>query len=210
MSDAPSVPERARPSGAMTEDEIRASTVGEPTRIDGGIVLAAYDPEWPRLYARKAATIRAALGDRIVSLDHIGSTAVPGICAKPIIDIQLLGRDSGDEASYADALEAAGYTLRIREPEWEEHRVFKGQNPDVNLHVFSPGSRAAERHLRFRDALRASDAERDRYAAVKRDLAALVGLRAAVCRRQERRDRRDPRPRRGHHPARLATSPSDE
>lgn len=164
--------DRNRPQDTMTEADIRASTVGEPKRVDGVITLVEYDSAWPALYEQEAAKIRAALGDRIVMLEHIGSTSVPGLCAKPILDIQLLVEDSGDESAYGDALIAAGYTLRIREPEWEEHRVFKGADPDVNLHVFSLGSRQAERHLRFRDAIRADDEERDRYAATKRELAA--------------------------------------
>ncbi|MGC4106694.1 MAG: GrpB family protein [Thermomicrobiales bacterium] len=172
MPDPSPFPERARPSEVMTEAEIRAATVGEPTRVDGAIVLLDYDPTWPAQYAREAAKIRAALGDHIVSLEHVGSTSVPGLCAKPILDIQLLVEDSGDEAAYAEALAATGYTLRIREPEWEEHRVFKGADPDVNLHVFSRGSLQAKRTRRFADALRSSDEERDRYAAVKRKLAA--------------------------------------
>lgn len=147
------------------------STVGQPVQVNGQITVVPYDPAWPDLYRGQAERIEAALGDRIVSLEHIGSTAVPGLPAKPIIDIQLLVEDSGDEAAYAASLEEAGFTLRIREPEWEEHRVFKGSDPDVNLHVFSRGSRQAARHLAFRDRLLASDADRDRYAAVKQDLA---------------------------------------
>ncbi|MGC4191653.1 MAG: GrpB family protein [Thermomicrobiales bacterium] len=172
MPDATPGLQRNRPQEIMTEADIRTATVGEPTRVDSTIVLAEYDPEWPARYEREAAKIRTALGDRVVGLEHIGSTSVPGLCAKPIIDIQLLVEDSSDETSYVDALTAAGYTLRIREPEWEEHRVFKGAGPDVNLHVFSRGSRQAERHLRFRDAIRANDTDRDRYAATKRELAA--------------------------------------
>ena len=147
------------------------STVGQPVQVNGPITVVPYDPTWPEQYRRQADNIQAALGERIVSLEHIGSTAVPGLPAKPIIDIQLLVEDSGDEAAYARDLEAAGFTLRIREPEWEEHRVFKGSAPEVNLHVFSRGSRQADRHLAFRDQLLASDDDRDRYAAVKQDLA---------------------------------------
>lgn len=172
MPDATPGLHRNRPQEIMTEADIRAATIGEPTRVDSSIVLVDYDPEWPARYEHEAAKIRAALGERLLGLEHIGSTSVPGLCAKPIIDIQLLVEDSSDEAAYADALVAAGYTLRIREPEWEEHRLFKGIDPDVNLHVFSRGSRQAARHLRFRDAIRANDEERDRYAAAKRALAA--------------------------------------
>ncbi len=163
--------ERNRPVETMTEQDIREMTVGTPTAVNGPITLVPYDPSWPEQYDREAAKIRAALENGIVDLQHIGSTAVPGLFAKPIIDIQLLMEDSSDESSYVDALVAAGYTLRHREPEWEEHRVFKGADPDVNLHVFSRGSRQAERHLRFRDRLRASDDDRDRYAETKLELA---------------------------------------
>lgn len=69
------------------------------------------------------------------------------------------------------ALEAAGYTLRIREPEWLEHRLFKGPDTDINMHVFSAGAPEIERMLRFRDWLRANEADRERYASAKRDLA---------------------------------------
>jgi GrpB-like predicted nucleotidyltransferase (UPF0157 family) len=147
------------------------TTVGQPVAVNGPITIVPYDPTWPAQYEGEAAKIRLALGDSIVSLEHIGSTAVPGLPAKPIIDIQLLVEDSGNEPAYLPNLEAAGYTLRIREPEWEEHRVFKGSNPDVNLHVFSRGSQQAVRHLTFRDRIRAHDDERDLYAAVKQNLA---------------------------------------
>jgi len=162
---------RNRPAETMTEQDIREATVGEPVPVNGQITVVPYDPTWPEIYAREEARIRIALGDRVVQLDHIGSTAVPGLAAKPIIDIQLL-EDSGDESTYAGALIEAGYILRIREPEWEEHRVFKGTNPDVNLHVFSRGSKQAARHLRFRDHIRAHDADRDLYAETKLKLAA--------------------------------------
>ena len=159
-----------------TPDEIHtrvhAATVGEPARIDGPIHLADPDPAWPSLFEREAARIRAALGGRVRLLEHVGSTSVPGLAAKPIIDMVLAVPDSADEASYVPDLEAAGYVLRIREPEWFEHRVFKGPDTDVNLHVFTEGASEIGRMLTFRDRLRASDADRDRYAAVKRDLAA--------------------------------------
>ena len=148
------------------------STIGQPVAVNGPITIVPYDPTWPAQYEHEAASIQVALGDGIVSLEHIGSTAVPGLPAKPIIDIQLLVENSADEKSYLPHLEGAGYTLRIREPEWEEHRVFKRANPDVNLHVFSRGSLQAVRHLAFRDYLRAHADERDRYAAVKLELAA--------------------------------------
>ena len=96
---------------------------------------------------------------------------MPGLCAKPIIDILLVVSDSADEMSYVPDLEKAGYKLRIREPEWFEHRLFKGPDTDINLHVFSKGTSEVDRMLRFRDWLRANKSDRDNYARVKRNLA---------------------------------------
>ena len=113
----------------------------------------------------------AALGGRVLQLEHTGSTAVPGLAAKPIIDITLVVADSANEAAYAPALEGAGYVLRIREPEWHEHRMFKGLDTDLNLHVFSIGCPEIDRILLFRDWLRANPADRDLYARTKLELA---------------------------------------
>ncbi len=145
--------------------------IGErPTYVP--IVLADYDPHWPELYEREQRRIRAILGDRVVRIDHVGSTSVPGLAAKPIIDISLAVSDSADEGAYVPDLEAAGYVLRVREPDWHEHRLFKGPDTDINLHVFTIGSPEIERHLRFRDRLRTHPDERDRYLRTKRELAA--------------------------------------
>jgi GrpB-like predicted nucleotidyltransferase (UPF0157 family) len=153
------------------EDTLRKVTIGEmPTYMP--IVLADYDPNWPKLYEREERRIRAILGDRVVRVDHIGSTSVPGLAAKPIIDIVLAVADSADEAAYGPDLEAAGYMLRIREQDWHEHRLFKGPDTDINLHVFSSESAQIERHLRFRDWLRTHPEDRDLYLRTKRELAA--------------------------------------
>jgi GrpB-like predicted nucleotidyltransferase (UPF0157 family) len=117
------------------------------------VTLAAPDPEWPALFDREAARIRRAIGDRALLVEHVGSTAVPALVAKPVIDIALAVADSADEAAYLPALEAAGYTLRIREPECEQHRMLNGADPAVNLHVFTIGSPQVERMLAFRDRL---------------------------------------------------------
>jgi len=107
----------------------------------------------------------------VVRLEHVGSTAVPGLAAKPIIDIMLVVPDSGDELAYVPDLGAAGYALVIREVERQQHRVFKGPDTNVNLHVYSPGSPEIERYLIFRDRLRSDPADRERYQRVKRELA---------------------------------------
>jgi GrpB-like predicted nucleotidyltransferase (UPF0157 family) len=123
----------------MTEEQIRATWVGEPPVLDAPIELAEYDPSRPELFRRDKERIQAALGERVVRLEHVGSTAVPGLAAKPIIDMCLVVSDSSNEGSYVPVLEAAGYVLRIREPEWYEHRLLKGPDPNVNLHVYSEG-----------------------------------------------------------------------
>ena len=157
--------------GPMTEEELRAAWVREPPRLTGRIRVVDYDPEWPRLYRREAERIRAVLGERVVRLEHIGSTSVPGLAAKPIIDVLLVVPDSADEPAYVPDLEAAGYVLAIREPGWFQHRAFNGPDTDVNLHVYSPGCQEIERYLIFRDRLRASPEDRARYQRAKRELA---------------------------------------
>ena len=133
------------------------------------IVLVEPDPAWPARFERERARIAAALGDGALRIDHIGSTAVPGLVAKPIVDVQVTVPDVEDEAAYVPALVAAGYVLRVREP---GHRMLRPPALDVHVHLCDPHSDWGERHRRFRDRLRASDADRERYAAVKRELAA--------------------------------------
>lgn len=143
-----------------------------PVAVDGPIHLAEYDPAWPVQYEREAARIRSILGPVAVEVHHTGSTSVPGLAAKPIIDITLAVPDSADEAAYVAPLEAAGYVLRIREPDWWEHRLLKGPDTDINLHVFSAGCPEIAAMLGFRDHLRADAADRQLYEDTKRRLAA--------------------------------------
>ncbi len=156
---------------AMREDEILAATIGELKPLTEPIRIVEYDPEWPHLFEREEKRIRAALGDRVLMLEHVGSTSVPGLAAKPRIDMLLVVPDSSDEASYVLPLEAAGYVLRIREPDWYQHRVLKGPDTDVNLHVFSEGCVEIRRMLLFRDWLRSHPEDRERYERTKRELA---------------------------------------
>src|SRR5438309_3528850 len=134
----------------MDEAEILAATVGEPPPQYRDVVLADYDPEWPGWFERAAEGVRAALGDKVLEIDHVGSTSVPGLAAKPLIDINLVVADTTDEAAYVPKLETAGYILRVREPDWFEHRMLRGYEPPVNLHVFPPGCQELERMLVFR------------------------------------------------------------
>lgn len=135
------------------------------------IKIVDYDPSWPRTFGEHAGKIRAALGDRALLIEHIGSTAVSGLAAKPIIDIDVVVADSGDEAAYLPALEAAGYVLRVREPDWHEHRMLRTPALDVHIHVFSPGSPEVTRHLLLRDHLRKNPEDRKLYESTKRTLA---------------------------------------
>jgi GrpB-like predicted nucleotidyltransferase (UPF0157 family) len=145
--------------------------IGGHPRLDGRIVLAEYDPAWPAQFEREAARILEALGPAVVLLQHAGSTSVPGLAAKPVIDIVLAVPDSTDEPAYVPPLVAAGYRLAIREPDWYEHRVLKDTDPSVNVHVFSDGCPEIDRMLRFRDWLRTHDDDRALYETAKRELA---------------------------------------
>jgi len=158
--------------GPLTEEEIEAATVGELVPHNATIRLAEYDPLWPALYEREAARIRSVLGDAALRLEHVGSTSVPGLAAKPVIDMVLVVADSADEDAYVPLLEDAGYVLTIRERDWYEHRLFKGPDTNVNLHIFSGGCEEVERMLAFRDWLRAHDDDRELYEGAKRELAA--------------------------------------
>jgi GrpB-like predicted nucleotidyltransferase (UPF0157 family) len=154
-------------STQRSEEEIRTYTIGELKPLCSGILIVEYNPQWPELFAREADRIQRVLGSLALRIEHAGSTSVPGLAAKPIIDLLLVVGDSAQEDSYAPALEAAGYVLRIREPNWYEHRMFKGPDTDINLHVFSSGCPEIARMLMFRDWLRSNAADRDLYADTK-------------------------------------------
>ena len=144
---------------------------GAAPRHDKPIHLAPYNPDWPEWYEREATRIRTALGDRVRVLEHAGSTSVPGLSAKPVIDIALAVADSGDEDAYVPDMVAAGYRLTIREPDWYEHRLFKGPDTNINLHTFTEGSLEIRRMLAFRDRLRSHPEELAAYEAAKQELA---------------------------------------
>ena len=178
-----------------TEEKLRAAWVTEPPKLTGKIQVVDYYPDWTGVVRLEAERVSAVLGQRVVRLEHVGSTSVPGLAAKPIIDILLVVPDAADEPAYVPDLEAAGYRPVIREPEWFQHRCFKGPGTNVNLDVYSPGCPEIERHLLFRDRLRAHPEERAHYQRVKRELAGRVWtLRPGVRRRQDRGGRGDHRP----------------
>ena len=136
------------------------------------VEVVPYDPAWPGLYAHEAHRLREALGEAALGVDHVGSTAVPGLAAKAVIDIHLVVANSADESAYARLLEQLGYLLIHREPDWFEHRMFRLSQPMVNLHLFSAGCPEHDRCRAFRDWLRSNDADRELYSATKLSLAA--------------------------------------
>ena len=150
---------------------LSAVTIGAPSPLNGKIQLAPYDRVWPEQFAGQAARVRAALGGLALDVQHVGSTSVPGLSAKPVIDMVLIVADSADEAAYVPALEATGFVLRIRETDWFEHRMLRSLDPQVNLHVFTFDCDEIYRMLAFRDHLRNDDGDRALYESTKHALA---------------------------------------
>jgi len=142
------------------------------------IVVQEYDERWPADFERLATRIRAALGDTVLELHHVGSTSVPGLPAKPFIDVDLVVADPADEAAYVPALESVGFVHRLREPWWHEHRLLRhDDDPAANLHVFGPDCPEVVRHTMFREWLLAHPEDRETYAAAKRTAAAEMNAR---------------------------------
>lgn len=135
------------------------------------IVIVGYDPEWQKKFETHRGIIAEALGAAAQQIEHIGSTSVVGLAAKPIIDILVVVENSADEAVYLSKLNVAGYVLRVREPDWHEHRMFRTPERDVHVHVYSLGCKEIGRILIFRDRLRTSIEDRQRYEDLKRALA---------------------------------------
>jgi len=134
------------------------------------IVIAAYDSSWPAKYEAEAGRIREALGSVALRIDHIGSTSVPGLGAKPVIDIQVSVAEIGLGQPYVDAIEGLGYEYRPDHAD-DDHDYFQREEDGVRayqIHVVRAGSDWERRHLLFRDYLRSHPEEAARYEAVKR------------------------------------------
>ena len=131
------------------------------------IEVAAYDPSWESQFQSLKSSLDIALAEKALSIEHVGSTAVPGLPAKPVIDIDVIVDDPEDEDAYVPALVAIGYILTVRERSWYQHRMLRRDSPRVNLHVFGPKCSEHIRHLLFRDWLRMHSEDRDRYAEAK-------------------------------------------
>lgn len=167
MSDRPDDPRAAGTDPGYSA----AGYVIAQVRLDGPVRLAAPDPTWPVTAEALVRDIRRVLGDTTLVLEHVGSTSVPSLAAKPVIDLVLTVPDPADEASYVPALEDLGYVLHIREPDWHQHRLLKYVDPAVNLHVFGAAASEVNRMIAFRDHLRVHDGDRALYESTKRDLA---------------------------------------
>ncbi|GAB3439145.1 hypothetical protein GCM10027570_03080 [Streptomonospora sediminis] len=157
--------------GGGEPDPAAAASAAPPHFVGGRVVVVDSDPKWPYLFQSQADRIREALGENALEVQHVGSTAVPGLAAKPCVDVLLIVPDPADEDAYLPPLERAGYALVHREPELDGHRVLRGPNISTNVHVYGPGAADAERLLLFRDRLRADAADRELYARTKRELA---------------------------------------
>ena len=154
----------------MADEPLATGLIGGAEKRE--IKIVDYDPDWPQKFETHARVIAGALGGTALRIEHVGSTSVPGLAAKPIIDILIVVADSADEAAYLPRLEAAGYVLRVREPDWNEHRMFRTPEKDVHIHIYSAGCPEIERNLVFRDRLRRNTDDRRRYEQTKRELAA--------------------------------------
>jgi GrpB-like predicted nucleotidyltransferase (UPF0157 family) len=166
MTDSPN---RTAP---MSDDQIAAVTIGEHQQLNGTIHLAPHNPAWPRIFIQLKNRIQEGLENDLLLLEHVGSTSVPGLSAKPIIDMVLAVPDSTHEAAYVNRLMKKGFVLRVREPDWYEHRLLKCSYIKANLHVFSDGCEEIGRMLQFRDWLCNHEDDRLLYEETKRALAA--------------------------------------
>ena len=154
-----------------TPDQNAIALVGErPARWDH-IVIEDYDPAWAGRFDAAASSLEGTLGGLIIAIEHVGSTSVPGLPAKPVIDIDLLIEDTADESRYVPALATLGYRLVLREPWWYGHRMLVSPAEDVHLHLWPGDAPEPIRHRLFRDWLRSHPEDRDLYAATKRRLA---------------------------------------
>jgi GrpB-like predicted nucleotidyltransferase (UPF0157 family) len=154
-----------------TPEQMAAALVGEPPTRWQAIVIEDYDPAWVDRFAAADSSLHEVLGGLIVDVEHVGSTSVPGLAAKPIIDIDLLLADTADESRYLPTLERLGYRLVLREPWWYGHRMLVSSAEDVHLHVWPPGAPEPVRHKLFRDWLRSHPEDRELYASTKRRIA---------------------------------------
>jgi GrpB-like predicted nucleotidyltransferase (UPF0157 family) len=152
----------------MTDRDAELDAVLIGGREPVTITIVDYDPAWRDRFIALKQQIAAALGSVAVRIEHIGSTSVRGLAAKPIVDVLLVVRTVDDEATYVPTLEQAGFLLRVREV---GHRMLRTPSRDVHLHVYDWDSPEIDAYLDLRDWLRVNSDDRENYAAVKRELA---------------------------------------
>lgn len=155
----------------MKDKKIEIGVIGESEKRP--IQIVEYDGQWPLKFEKHANIIKDALGNVALAVEHIGSTSVVGLAAKPIIDLLLIVKDSSDEHNYLKTLQNVGYQLRVREPDFHEHRMFRTVKKDVHIHVLSQGSSEIDRYLAFRNRLRANEVDRKEYETTKRKLSSV-------------------------------------
>ena len=152
-------------SGPSRADVAELELVGGPEALRVG--LHDYDERWPEVFEQHRQRITDALTPTSVDIEHIGSTSVPGLAAKPIVDIVVAVADITAEEDYLPALLAAGYELRVREP---GHRMVRTPERDVHVHIYERGNAAIDEYLLLRNHLRSDAADRALYESTKRAL----------------------------------------
>lgn len=159
-------------SKSKNEERLQEVTVGELKPHNAPITLVDYDPKWPKLFDREAKRIYSILGKKVLQLEHVGSTSVPGLCAlSQLLIFYWLSRILLTKGLTFLTWRRQATLYAFREPGWFQHRLFKGPDADIHLHVFSKGSSENDRMLRFRNWLRINRSDREKYARVKRKLA---------------------------------------
>ena len=160
----PTNEEITRHHGSDPDEDPWVQGPPKPTVVE----IVPYNQEWPARFTALADDIRAVLGAVALDVEHTGSTSVPGLAAKDVIDIDLTVADPTVEDLYVPQLEALGYVLTIREPSFHQHRCLNLADPRVNLHVFGPDCPETIRHRMFRDWLRTHPDDRELYEQAKK------------------------------------------
>jgi GrpB-like predicted nucleotidyltransferase (UPF0157 family) len=139
-----------------------------PTSFKRPVALVDYNPSWPSHYQAFRESIISALGPLAINVSHVGSTSVPGLCAKDVIDIDLTVANILDEDAYVPLLVREGWTFKLREPTWHQHRFFSRNEPYAgNLHVWGPDCAEVERHRIFKEWLLQNPADKELYEQAK-------------------------------------------
>lgn len=147
-----------------------AAVVGDFPASRAAVTVVDYDPRWTEQFRSMKDQLKRALGGTALSIEHVGSTSVPELPAKPIIDVDIVVANADDEDKYISALGTLGMRMVIREPWWHGHRMFVDDHGAANIHIWPDGAAEPVRHILFRDWLRTHQDDLERYAQVKRNL----------------------------------------